>query len=497
MSKFGKTLFNKKRFGSRGGTVSAPPSSGQGLISINTTESLGFDRAKHLIRRASFAGSFQAIDDYSVLNINDALDLMFAPISYTQTNPVGVSEAQKPVVRYEWWQISESTTPNWYGKNSFFHFIMLPATVLGASAKDATAWFNFLHDCVGRSYKDTMIAISRDHNMGRRLNFDDNRVGAPNENYAREVFELFTLSPGETIAPGNYTFYTEEDIRQAARVFTGFSTTTSEVQMNSVGIFHDKGDKTFSSAFGNTTITGQDNPALELQDFFDMVFATDRAADYLALRLHRYYVGDVADQSVLDDIAQLLKDNNFEFEPVLRALFSSEYFYLQDNTAQMFMSPIEAIYYCINYFNGSIDLDAWINRDQTDTPLFNMGMRFMDPPEIAGWPPYYQEPSLNDLWASASATQEYALRMDQITAVNGVSLIDPIATSTDIDEAIDQVYAYTNTDPVSQYIRDVIRNEMLQGGGPFHWTNATTQERLDLLALMLSAIMKSGESKVQ
>lgn len=497
MARFGNKLFNKKRFGLANGQVSAPPSSGTGLTSINTTDLIGFDKAKHLMRRSSFAGSFAQIDALAAMNIGDALNVIFTPLSYTQTNPVGVSEAQKPVVRYEWWQISEDTTPNWYGKISYFHFMMLPATVLGASAKDATAWFNFLHDCVGRSYKDTMIALCRDHNMGRRLNFDDNRVGSPNENFAREVFELFTTSPGPQISTGNYTYYTEEDIRQAARVFTGFSTTTSEVQMNSVGLFHDKGDKQFSSAFGNTVITGRDNPALELQDFFDMVFGQRRAAEYLALRLHRYYVGDVADQSVIDDMAQLLIDNDYSFEPVLRALFSSEYFYLADNTAQQFMSPMEAIYYSINYYNGSIDYDVWINRDQTDTPLFNMGTRFMDPPEIAGWPARYQEPDLNDLWASATATQEYALRMNEITAVNGVSIIDPIATSTDIDTAIDQVYRYTNADTIDDDIRDVIRNEVLSGGGTFHWTNATTQERLDMLALMLSAIMKLGETKVQ
>ena len=119
------------------------------------------------------------------------------------------------------------------------------------------------------------------------LNYLDNtqnNANNPNENYAREFLELFTITKGQQIAVGDYTTYTETDVQQAAKVFTGFKTKLdrtiidpdTNIPMGRLSVNnHDQNDKTFSHAFNNYVLTGGTNESTifqELHEFVDMIF---------------------------------------------------------------------------------------------------------------------------------------------------------------------------------------------------------------------------------
>ena len=89
------------------------------------------------------------------------------------------------------------------------------------------------------------------------LNGNTNFVGAANENYARELFELFTIGKGEQIGEGNYTNYTEQDVLAAAKVLTGWYDQYTTVTSSFLSDWHDKSNKLFSEAFDNQIITEQ------------------------------------------------------------------------------------------------------------------------------------------------------------------------------------------------------------------------------------------------
>jgi len=117
--------------------------------------------------------------------------------------------------------------------------------------------------------------------MLRYLNVNVNVAGRPNQNYARELFELFTIGKGPELAQGNYTNYTEQDVAAAARVLTGwrdvgYRSTTVPIGTVFDVTRHDTGNKQFSSAFQNTVIRGRNSASAgmeELKDLLDIDFS--------------------------------------------------------------------------------------------------------------------------------------------------------------------------------------------------------------------------------
>lgn len=481
-------------------TLSAPV--GTALQSVDMTTEIGAAMASRLIRRASYTGSFAAFDQYAALTMPEALNLLFAQQSHVQY--AGAETGS--LIRENWFDQQIGNTPTWYGKMSMFAFVMLPATIVGASNKDAKWWFELLLESVTRSYKDTIEAVSRDHNMGRRLNIADNIAGSPNENYGRELLELFTLSPGPSDGPGSYTHYSEADIVQAARVLTGFRNSNANRDMNAVTSYHDQGDKQFGPAFQDTIITGDPDPAVELAALVNMIFDQDRVAEYLMTRLYRFYLTDETDKAgvpiatstaVIDEMAQIFKDNGFTFEPVLRSLFSSQHFHDLALTGHKYMSPMDLVLYCINYFDGESEVNKTVYLRTNGTGAFaDLGMNFFDPPEIKGYLADYQETDLNKLWTDNSTSQNQGKYALDIMELNGPAIINALTNSPDVNVAIDTIYAYTNQDPIDDSIRDVLKLVMLEGSGDSHWTDGDAAERLQYCANLIQALAYSGEFKV-
>lgn len=275
--------------------------------------------------------------------------------------------------------------------------------------------------------KTLAYKVSLDSKMQRYLNNNANKKGSPNENYAREFLELFTILKGEQIGDGNYTNYTEHDIQQAARVLTGFRDSNFDNKDPETGLAtgtagfynHDRGNKTFSAAFEFQEITGAHNVEdmyREFQEFVDMVFAKEATAQSFARRLYRFFVSDRLTDEIEQDIIQplgaQLYNDGYNIQNTLASLLTSVHFYDEDDgdstneiIGGKLKSPLELYLTSINLFDanqlGTLN-DNPGYYDQTaryflDFNLKTMGFSFY-PSSVEGYPGFYKAPGYSKSW---------------------------------------------------------------------------------------------------
>jgi len=155
--------------------------------------------------------------------------------------------------------------------------------------------------------------ISREPAMLRYLDNNQNRKGRPNENYARELLELFSMGVGN---------YTEDDVKAAARAFTGWSSVpfggARGFQVNRFA--HDDGEKTFLGETGN----------FDGDDIIGIILKKPVTARFIAGKLCRFFAADEPPAPVIDGLAAVLRENGYGMRPALRALFRSDFFYSPD-----------------------------------------------------------------------------------------------------------------------------------------------------------------------
>lgn len=244
--------------------------------------------------------------------------------------------------------------------------------------------------------------------MLRYLNGNQSTATAPNENYGRELLELFTVGKGPLIDPGNYTTYTEDDVQAAARVLTGWRDNATTQAGYFTASRHSTTAKVFSSAFQNATITNQGDQ--EYKTLIALIFAQVETARFLCRKLYRwfvYYVIDAtAEAQVIQPLAQLLLQSNYNVAPVLRALLSSEHFFDAVNMGCVIKSPLDFTVGTARQlqiaFPASTSLTAQYAMWNYLNSVTNLQQQYLgDPPNVAGWPAYWQTPQYYEMWINA------------------------------------------------------------------------------------------------
>ena len=288
------------------------------------------------------------------------------------------------------------------------------------------------------NFKTLAKKIALDNLMLIYLDNRYNLKDSANENFAREFLELFTIGKGEQIAVGNYTNYTEYDIQQAAKVLTGFRISpypdanaiidadTGLLKGKNTFSQHDLSDKTFSAAFQNTTITAAtdaDDMDREWSDFVEMVFAQAETAKAFVRKLYRFFVSRHIDAEIETDIVEPLSDvfrnNDYEIIPVLRQLLESQHFYDEDdaeNTDEiiggMIKSPLEMVLGTMSWFdiqppdlvsNAQTHYLTFYNGAVINTMMALTNLNLFDPPDVAGYPAYYQAPDYHRTWFNTTS----------------------------------------------------------------------------------------------
>ncbi|QDU86394.1 hypothetical protein Pla163_35450 [Planctomycetes bacterium Pla163] len=217
-----------------------------------------------------------------------------------------------------------------------------------------------LRDGALGSYADLLRGIARDPAMLEYLDAASNKKQSPNENFARELLELFSLGEGH---------YAEADIVAAARAFTGWTDRNGEFQFNRRQ--HDRGEKTFMGVTGD----------LDGDDVLEIVLAQDRCAEYIAGRLLEYFEGRAPSEARVRHYGRVLRSAGYEIRPVLEELFVDRAFYSDAVVGQRIASPLD---FMIGH----------ARRIGVDPPTglvaagaSSLGETLFHPPSVKGWDP--------------------------------------------------------------------------------------------------------------
>lgn len=331
----------------------------------------------------------------------------------------------------------------------WYHFIPIDFTTVRQSQNTYCStnssricydYIKFFRDnCMG-NFKELIRNIATQPAMMYYLNNQANTKTAPDENFAREVMELFTLGKDPL------SQYTQDDVVQAAKILTGWRVLNLNAYptiTTYVDSLHDKNTKTFSSFFNTTSING--TGANELDAFIDMIFSKSVVvSEYICRRLYRFFVyydiDPYIEANVIQPLAQIFVANNWNILPVLDTLFKSQHFYDMANRGAYIKSPFDLVIGTLRTFNVNSTVSDNTNYNAQYNMWINMSDSFLLPmeqvmgavPNVSGWNAFYQNPSFHEYWINSTTTQK---RFSFITSIfNGYTkTYNGLATRIEVD----------------------------------------------------------------
>ncbi len=399
------------------------------------TGSFGRSEVLHLLRRTLFGFDFAQVKSFESKSLEQAIDtLLTAPTSaptpplnnYSlRTNDPNVAfgdtwvnapfdvnfENQRKYSLKAWlFQQTQTKTNSLHEKMSlFWHHHFSTETLAVNLAVNSYAHHILLRTHAFGNFKSFVRAITIDSAMLDYLNGRLNTKRAPDENYARELQELFTLGKGPD------SQYTEDDVKAMARVLTGWTINFLNKPYNSafVSTNHDSNDKLFSSFYGNTILKGQIGATAgdkELNDMLDMLFSKDTViAKHICRKLYRmfvyYDISSDEETKIIEPLAQYFIDQGWEIKPVLKKLFMSEHFFDNLNRSCIIKDPISHL----AGFLIQTKPEYPTNDVDTEYSIYQLGRYYGeliqldlgDPPNVSGWPAWYQTPMFHRTWMNA------------------------------------------------------------------------------------------------
>ena len=205
-----------------------------------------------------------------------------------------------------------------------------------------------------------LLEVSKTPAMLQFLNNQQNKKDHPNENFAREVMELFTLGRGN---------YTEQDVKEAARAFTGFGfDKTGEFKFRVQQ--HDYGTKNFLSNSGD--FSGE--------DILKIILEKKECAYFITKKIYRFFVNDETDKDIVQQLSEKFYQSGYDIKFLMKEIFTSEWFYMEKNIGVKIKSPVElmvAMFRTIPTVFKNTDSTLFIQR--------SLGQILLNPPNVAGW----------------------------------------------------------------------------------------------------------------
>ena len=340
-------------------------------------------QVKHLYARAAFGIDFSELQQQRNWNAKKALKKLFkdsepiVPITAVtenlDLNPIGkdAPEEVRKALQEKRNQQEKALNSAWMNQ--------LSTTNAQLREKMTLFWHNHFACNIGNYYyqqqlnniqrthavgnfKTLLTAVSQSPAMLQFLNNQQNSKARPNENFARELMELFTLGRGH---------YTEQDIKESARAFTGWAYNGKNGEYTFRPGNHDDKPKTFMGKTGN--FCGE--------DVIDIILNNKQTAKYICTKLYRYLVNETPNEANVNQMADVFYNANYELKPLLEFVFTADWFYEPKNTGNLIKSPVELLVdlnrrFHIKYENP----DVLIQFQRT------LGQVLFRPPNVAGWP---------------------------------------------------------------------------------------------------------------
>ncbi len=330
---------------------------------------LGGRAAAHLLRRAGFGGTPADVGRVAQMTATQAVASLVAltPASAVAPPPelVDAERTQRRAAVFtlqSWWLNRMLTTPSPLQEKMTLYFH-------GHFTSRATPRFPLItynQNALFRQYalgnlRELTRRVSKDAAMLIYLNGAANVVAHPNENYARELMELFTLGVNN---------YTEEDVRESARAWTGWQVNRRADLVSFNPELHDGGRKRFLGQTGD--FTGD--------DIVNIIFSQPQCAKFFAASLLNWFVYNDPEPELVDAVASLLRKHDFELAPVVSTILRSDVFYSPRAYRALVKSPVEFVI-------GAYKTLGVSQLDYSALPaLQQMGQRLFFPPTVAGWP---------------------------------------------------------------------------------------------------------------
>ncbi len=350
---------------------------------------LGFEDARHLLARTGFMPRPDEIAAFEGLTRREAVAKLIADHRTTAVTPPPGWTANQPTLRAPgrmlgeierkefrqtrraqsaelvgWWYREMAATPSpltermtlfWHNHfTSSLQKVRSPHLLYGQNA-------TLRRHALG-NFRQFVHAMAADPAMVVYLDSARNRKGQPNENFARELLELFTLGEGH---------YGEDDIREAARAFTGWSIDRDSGEFLFRRAEHDDGEKRFFGRSG----------ALTGADIIDAILTRERVAEHITGKAWHEFVSETPDVAEVRRIAAAFRESGYEIKALLSEILLSSHFWAPGNRARLVRSPAELIAGTMRFFA----------LDQPDDMAFvqagrAMGQLIFNPPNVKGWP---------------------------------------------------------------------------------------------------------------
>ena len=504
---------------------------------------LGLRKAKHLLRRASFAYHKDTVNTFANLNINDALNNLssaennaweepYDPLPTDNPDAFWLSSSELPntfngqgrkrrIVASWWWYNALNQNNLKYKLAFFLH------TSFTVSKDDGSGTSTHFYDHIRLldfyaygNLKTLAKKITFDNSMLLYLDNTTNNANNPNENYAREFLELFTILKGPQVADGDYTNYTELDIQEAAKVFSGIKIQydrsiidpDTNLPKGRISISnHNSSNKTFSDAFNNQTIIGgnsQETIIDELDAFVEMIFEKEATAKSFCRKLYRYFVKSEISEEIENDIivplATELINNDYELLPTVKRLLSSEHFFGNDIALEtdkiigsIVKSPLQMVSEISTCFElefanpstNNIDFYRFFNFVHNNF-LASSGLILFSPDSVAGYPAHYQEPDYDRHWFSSNTVLgRYKLIESFISGRNKIGNNGLIYAQLDVvnyvrnhstnpSDAISLITELTDLlypESIDSDRKNYFAENLLEGFPSYYWTNAWSE----------------------
>jgi uncharacterized protein (DUF1800 family) len=397
----------------------------------------------HLLRRTGFAATAADLQTYVPLGLSGAVDKL---LNYDQTPDTALDYANnagldltKVADAIRWWllRMTYTSRPLQEKLTLFWHGILTSGvSKIGARYLNTLLAQNeFLRANATGTYDTLLKGISRDPAMMVWLDLQTNSKAHPNENFARELMELFSLGIGH---------YSEDDVRESARAFTGYQLDKDRHFVYNAKN-HDDGQKTF---LGQTGTFGGDQ-------VIDVILQQRAAAEYISTRLWSYFAYPNPEPEVVKALADTFQQSNYSIKATLKQLFTLPQFYSDTAYQALIKRPAEFVVGAARGLNLSTDAAGFPQY------MVAMGQTLFDPPNVAGWPD-------GAYWLSSAS---FFARMNFLNvlayAKNGP---DPSAlfgdyTASAVDDAIDLAASRFLSMPLSGGSADAIQQFLSDSNG--------------------------------
>ncbi len=356
-----------------------------------TVRKAGPERARHLLNRAGFGGSPAELAEAARQPLHRTVDRLLktnrppddllavepaeAVTKRTLKGLVRDGQLDRGMLRQrirmnaetvrdlnlQWLDRMAANTNVLGEKMALFWHGHFACRTMGQNALFMQQYVNTLRRHALGRFGDLLMAVSKEPAMLQFLNNQQNRKNAPNENFAREVMELFTLGRGN---------YTERDVKEAARAFTGWQF-TPEGQF----VFRDRvHDETTKELFGKIG-------AFRGEDVVAMLLNNRQTARFVTGKLYRFLVNETEDKGRVDELARQFYDSGYDIAGLLERIFKADWFYEPANVGARIKSPIELL--------AGMRHTLGITFDQPQPQIFvqrTLGQVLFYPPNVAGWP---------------------------------------------------------------------------------------------------------------